>query len=413
MVNCDYDHLVLLVNRLRELRQLLGHGNWDPTHYSRQTLHDNVSLLSPVLLMELNDLVVGEGHEASGKKKGETLVGRCDTKVVENDTEFPTDIGMLFSSGECLIRVCAKLANLLGFSGWSQAKSLTKKLRAAFQLVRTSQKYKSNPQGVRDFLDMCGQRGDKAEEFLQELIALEQQLQKRTETRLLSKKEAKMLERLSNEIPRIVKYLGYLTLLADQVERRILQGEKISPDEKIFSIHKPFTRWIVKGKAGTVCELGVPVAIVEDQYQFVLGYGILWEGTDQDIAAPLIKAVQKRYPEFQVCSFDRGFYSPKVRQELDQLLITNAMPRKGRLTKADRIRQSDPAFKAARKQHARVEAKLNHLNHHGWDRVREKSKEGFERVVATAILATNLLRLGRLIREQKLREAKRRRRRAA
>ena len=93
MVNCDYDHLVLLANSLRELRQLLGHGDWDPTYYSRQTLHDNVSLLSPVLLMELNDLVVGEGHEASGKKKGETLVGRCDTKVVENDTAYSGGTG--------------------------------------------------------------------------------------------------------------------------------------------------------------------------------------------------------------------------------------------------------------------------------------------------------------------------------
>lgn len=29
--------------------------------------------------------------------------------------------------------------------------------------------------------------------------------------------------------------------------------------------------WIVKGKAGILMDLGVPLAIIEDEYQFVLG----------------------------------------------------------------------------------------------------------------------------------------------
>ena len=45
-------------------------------------------------------------------------------------------------------------------------------------------------------------------------------------------------------------------------------------------------RWISKGKAGVPVELGVPVAIVEDQYQFILEHRILWEGSDTDAALP-------------------------------------------------------------------------------------------------------------------------------
>ncbi len=70
-------------------------------------------------------------------------------------------------------------------------------------------------------------------------------------------------------------YLDYAELFADQVRRRILDSEKTPHEEKMFSIHKPYTRRINKGKAGVVAELGVPVAVVEDTYQFILAYHIL------------------------------------------------------------------------------------------------------------------------------------------
>ena len=40
------------------------------------------------------------------------------------------------------------------------------------------------------------------------------------------------------------------------------------------------TRWIQKGKAGVPVELGVPVCVIEDQYQFILDHKILWKGGD-------------------------------------------------------------------------------------------------------------------------------------
>ncbi len=72
-------------------------------------------------------------------------------------------------------------------------------------------------------------------------------------------------------------------MFSDQITRRILGGETIEHAEKVFSIFKPFTRWIVKGKLGI--ELGVPVA--EDEHPFILGHGVLWNGTDKDIAVEL------------------------------------------------------------------------------------------------------------------------------
>ena len=58
-------------------------------------------------------------------------------------------------------------------------------------------------------------------------------------------------------------YLGHAWRQMDQVERRLLNGESIAHQEKVFSVFEEHTRWISKGKAGVAVELGVPVCIVE------------------------------------------------------------------------------------------------------------------------------------------------------
>ena len=57
----------------------------------------------------------------------------------------------------------------------------------------------------------------------------------------------------------------------DQIKRRMIDGESIPHSEKVFSLHQPHTEWISKGKAGVPVELGLRVAIIEDQYGFILG----------------------------------------------------------------------------------------------------------------------------------------------
>ena len=139
--------------------------------------------------------------------------------------------------------------------------------------------------------------------------------------------------------------------LMDQIRRRILEGKKIAHGEKIFSIFEEHIRWCVKGKAGWRVELGVLVAIIQDQHQFALGHDILWTESDVDMALPLLVACRHEYPKLSSCSFDRG---------------------------------------------------LNRVRTHG--------KEGFARTVALSVVAANCSRLGDLLLE---REKRKRLRRAA
>lgn len=68
-LNCDYDRLHELVNNHRTIRQLLGHGITDDGNlHSLQTLKDNVALLTPEILDQVNQVVVKAGHELIKKK---------------------------------------------------------------------------------------------------------------------------------------------------------------------------------------------------------------------------------------------------------------------------------------------------------------------------------------------------------
>ena len=73
------------------------------------------------------------------------------------------------------------------------------------------------------------------------------------------------------------------------------------------------------------------------------------------------------------------------------------MPRKGKLSKAAKEEESEEEFVAARRAHAAVEAGIRNLEKHGLERVRSRSKDGFERTVGLSVVATNVHRIGLLL----------------
>ena len=85
---------------------------------------------------------------------------------------------------------------------------------------------------------------------------------------------------------------------------------------------------------------------------------------------------------------------------LGRLLKNAVLPKKGRLSKADRKRVRAEEFRTGRKAHPALEWATNNLKHRGLDRVRETSKAGFARTVAFSMLAENMHRMGMIVRER-------------
>ena len=344
-LSCDFDRLHDLANHHETVRAFLGHGDFaDKTYYEYQTVLDNVCLLTPELLSEVGRLVVESGHTVAKKKPGERLRGRCDSFVVETDVHYPTDVSLLWDALRCLLRETGRAAGRHAVGGWRQWRHLSKEVRKRFNQVRSTRRAKRHPERVEVYLARCRALVARTMETLDEL-------------------RDKGVEETTCQS--IQGFIAHAQRQLGQVERRLLRGEAIAHEEKVFSVFEEHTRWVSKGKAGTPVELGVPVALIEDQHQFILHHKILWEGEDVDVAAPMVREAQARYPELRACSFDRGFHSPDNRIKLDALLDLNVLPTKGYLSRADRERETEEPFAAARRAHPAIESAINGLEHRG------------------------------------------------
>jgi hypothetical protein len=198
-------------------------------------------------------------------------------------------------------------------------------------------------------------------------------------------------------IEKVLLFVRHAERQIDQIRRRVIQGEQIPHDEKVFSLFEPHTEWISKGKAGVPQELGVKVCIVEDQYRFLLEHQVMQKTGDTEVAVPLLERTKREFPMLRQCSFDKGFHSPENKTRLPKILSTVVLPQKGKLSESRRREENEENFLISRRKHAGVESAINALENHGLDRCPDTGLAGFERYVALAVVARNIQTLGTIL----------------
>jgi hypothetical protein len=136
---------------------------------------------------------------------------------------------------------------------------------------------------------------------------------------------------------------------------------------------------------------------------------------DQDVTVEMVKGAQANFPQLRACSFDKGFHTLPNRETLTELLDLVVLPKKGKWSEADRVRESEKEFVAMRCQHPAVESAINALEAHGLDRCPDHDSSGFKRYVAWGVVGRNLLKLGviQLAKDRQKRQREERARRRA
>lgn len=114
-------------------------------------------------------------------------------------------------------------------------------------------------------------------------------------------------------------YKNYVTKFIDQIELRLLKGEVISAEEKVFSIFEPHTEWLNKGKINKKVKLGHLLLITSDQYQFIVDYKVLDRQRDAQQVGPLCEHLKKNFDNKKIYShsFDKGFLSKDNLEKLE------------------------------------------------------------------------------------------------
>jgi hypothetical protein len=402
--NWDYDKVHEMANNHHNLRQMLGHRQPDfESNYALQTIRDNVALLTPPILDEINQIVVKAGHNIITTKKDQPLRGSCDSFVVETDVHYPTDTNLLFDAMRKTISLMAIICSEIGVTAWRQSDHNIKKvkslLRGIQRLNRSTSKNEAKKQKrdqfiVREhqnYIQVCHGLVLKAKETIQIL----------RELGILSLSQDLRLNRVED-------YIRHAERQIDQIYRRKVLDEKIPHEEKVFSIFEPHTEWISKGKAGVPQELGQGVCVLKDQYGFILHHQVLEQQTDDKVAVAMAQGAKDRFENLVGCSFDTGFYSPANKSQLTDMLEFVILPKKGRLSAKDKEVEQSEEFVESRRKHSAVESSINALENHGLDRCLDHGPQGFKRYVALAVLARNIQILGHLIQQKELKRQKRR-----
>jgi len=388
-LSTNWDRLHDLANEHKSLRKIMGvyveKFGIEEIEFVHQTIADNVGLIDEHLLLDINLLVVQHGQNLLKKKEDETLRLKTDSYALETNIHFPTDLNLLWDSLRKGLDMVDKIVRQSDLKGWRKVKDLRKKSKSLFRRA-SQQVFRSG-----------GRNENQKKESVQAYLKIAHDLQTRFAGIISQPPAGGNVQKLTVLLAALSNYNDYIRKFTNQIERRLLDGEKIPASEKIFSIFEEHTEWISKGKLNKRVELGHLLCVTTDQYQFIVDYKIMENEKDAPQIKSLTERLQKNYSnkKVQSHSFDKGFYSKDNYDTLKEANVENiVLPKKGKLNKEEKQREADKTFKALRNAHSGVESNINMLEHHGLNRCADKGIEGYRRYVGLSVLAYNLHILG-------------------
>ena len=192
----------------------------------------------------------------------------------------------------------------------------------------------------------------------------------------------------------------------DQTRRRVLQGETVPAEEKLYSIFEPHTDLIKRGKTLKPVEFGHKVFLAESAHGLITEYRVL-EGNpvDSDHVQASLEHHQKTFQHVpDRYAADRGFYSAENVQHCKDAGVSQVcIPQRGGQRTADQEElERSRAFKKGQRFRAGIEGRISVLfRGRGMKRCLLKGRERFEVLVGAAVLANNLMRIADLLDKRK------------
>lgn len=400
-LNLDYDRLHYMVNSDSTLRQLLGierESGFERIEFSYQRILDNVHLLDDKTLQEINNVIVDFGQKEVFKKKEEAaLYVKTDSFVVESNVHFPTDYNLLWDSSRKAISTVEKFTKKYSsIEGWRKSYDWFKSLKNLCRAVGKS--------------SSSGGKGKEArvknatKKYLTKATSLKNKLEKS-----INDLHIKDVEDLSNVLE-LERFIMLMDKHINLVYRRIIKGEKIPHEEKMFSIFEQYTEWITKGKQRPSVELGKKLSITTDQYGLIIDYYIMENESDSEILIPTADRILKKHT-INSWSFDKGYWHKDNKWLLGTEVENVIMPKKGKRNIQETEEEHTPHFKKLKNKHSAVESNINELEHCGLDRCHDRGYIGFKRYVGIGIIGYNLKRIGKQLLRQELEREKKNKRR--
>lgn len=342
--------------------------------------------VGPETIRELHDRLVAIAQERKvicGRKM------RVDTTVVESNIHYPTDSGLLNDGARVLTRTMKKIEQKAGGLKRKirdRKRSVTKRVIAIAHALRHK-----GPEGeekrkreYRELLQVTGRILGDARRVLQEVDGLTRR--RRGRVRGL----CKQLETMADRVRSVVR----------QTKARIFKGLTKLP-EKIVSVFEPHTEIIRKGKAGKPNEFGNLVQLQEAESQIITHYEVFQERpSDQRLLVPAVEAHRRKLGRVpRLVAADAGYYSQANEKAVQEIGVGYvSIPNRNTRSEERRKLQKRRWFKNGQKWRTGCEGRISAVKRrHGMARCRYHGLDGMGRWVGLAVIADNLINIGRCL----------------
>jgi len=310
---------------------------------------------------------------------------RLDTTAVETNIHWPTDSSLLVDVFEVVKRDLDK-ARKLGVE-WLEDRRfhLNGVRKIGLRIIRKSGRRGAAP---KDLKPLYKRLIRQVEDILSVAGSVAEFLRNPASSGLYDEELAE----------RLIEFQALGVHVVSQARRRVMEGESVPNDEKLFSVFEPHTELLKRGKAGKPVEFGHMIQIQQLKEKFITGYGVF----DKKPVEPqlLETALNSHRSLFGVdptrLAADKGYFEKYVVDELEKRIDTVSIAKKGKRTTEQLEREHDPVFRHAQRFRAGVEGTISFLKRVlGLSRCFTKGWVHFQATVGASIFAHNLLILAR------------------
>ena len=384
--NLDYDKLQDLSENHSNLRCVLGIGAWDDkTSFDWRRIQATITQLKPATIQKINQTIVTYGQGLHGQASQSV---RADSFVIETNIHYPTESSLICDGVRKIVPLCVILATELDQPGWRQADHLVKQIKKV----------------VRKISQIAASKSPKAkaalpaayEELLNRTNVI---LERAKELQIAAKYEGKSISLLLRS-DALKDWIELTKQVCQTAHRRVLLGESVPNQEKLFSLFETHTQLYKRGKASKPIQYGRLALVFEDGAGFISHYHLMdRNASDADVIVDETRKAQKAHGgAIQSASFDRGFYTPENKGVLQSIVSKVSLGPRHPGKFAEHLSNESDAEQVLRHNHSGIESAIGGLQRgNGLQRCRDRSELGLERYLGLAVLGRNIQVLGKLL----------------
>jgi len=319
---------------------------------------------------------------------------RLDTTAVETNIHWPTDSSLLWDTYRVLARLIEDGRDL-DPAAVGNRRLQTKKAKRLY--TKISRKASKNPESQEKLKPLYQRLIELTSGICQWSEQVCEALEQGCRTGRYNVLEQAEAASIAEEIAHY-RQLGLWVI--EQASRRVLDGEQVPNDEKLFSIFEPHTELLKRGKAARPIEFGHMIQIQQVAGKFITDYDVFEKKpVEHELIQSALESHEELFGQYpESIAADKGYYeSMETIKELSETIDVVSIAKKGRRTEKEVLREMDPDFRFAQRFRAGVEGTISYLKRIlGLFRCLNKGWEHYVSTVGAAVFTHNVLILTRL-----------------